>query len=159
MASSDYHFVTEWRVPGTVVEVSDILKNAADLPRWWPSVYLHVEEVEAGDANGVGRVVRLHTKGRRPYTLRWSFRLTRSAYPHGFSLEAWGDLNGAGEWTLVQDGRFVNIHYDWRVRAGKPILRYLSFLLKPVFSANYRWAMAQGEASLLRELERSRAAS
>jgi hypothetical protein len=31
-------------------------------------------------------------------------------------------------------------------------LRYLSFLFKPFFSANHRWAMARGEESLRREL-------
>ena len=41
-----------------------------------------------------------------------------------------------------------------RIRAEKPLLRYLSFLLKPVFSANHRWAMARGEESLRAELGR-----
>jgi hypothetical protein len=53
----------------------------------------------------------------------------------------------------------VDISYDWRIRADKPLLRTLSFLLKPVFSANHRWAMAQGEASLKRELVRRHAGS
>ena len=48
----------------------------------------------------------------------------------------------------------MNITYDWRIRAEKPLLRYLSFLLKPVFSANHRWAMARGEESLKAELAR-----
>ena len=42
--------------------------------------------------------------------------------------------------------------YDWKIRADKPLLRYLSFLLKPIFSANHRWAMAQGEKALRAEL-------
>ena len=37
-------------------------------------------------------VVELHTKGWLPYTLRWRFRVTEDRKPHGFSLEAWGDL-------------------------------------------------------------------
>jgi hypothetical protein len=35
--------------------------------------------------------------------------------------------------------------YDWRLRAEKPLLRYLSSLFKPFFCANHRWAMARGE--------------
>ncbi len=35
----------------------------------------------------------------------------------------------------------------------------LSFLLRPVFEANHRWAMAQGETSLKLELARRRADS
>jgi hypothetical protein len=154
MPANEYHFVTNWRVEGTVEQVSDILGDPLDLPRWWPSVYLAVREIDPGGVNGVGRVVELHTKGWLPYTLRWSFRVTESRRPLGFSLVAWGDFDGAGVWTFEQDGRFVNIAYDWKIRADKPLLRYLSFLLKPVFSANHRWAMARGEESLRSELGR-----
>ena len=154
MSANEYHFVTNWRVPGTVQQVSDILGDPLDLPRWWPSVYLAVEQIEPGDASGVGRVVALHTKGWLPYTLRWRFRVIESRRPYGFSLEAWGDFEGTGVWTFTQDGSFVKITYDWRIRADKPLLRYLSFLLKPVFSANHRWAMARGEESLIAELGR-----
>ena len=154
MPANQYHFVTKWRVQGTVEQVSDILGDPLDLPRWWPSVYLAVREIEPGGEGGVGRVVELHTKGWLPYTLHWSFRVTESRRPVGFSLVAWGDFDGEGVWNFEQDGRFVNITYDWKIRADKPLLRYLSFLLKPVFSANHRWAMARGEESLRSALER-----
>ena len=62
-------------------------------------------------------------------------------------------------WTFEQDGAFVDITYDWRLRAEKPLLRNLSFLMKPLFEANHRWAMAQGEESLRLELARRRATS
>jgi hypothetical protein len=154
MSANAYHFVSHWRVEGTVEEVSDVLGDAADLPRWWPSVYLAVKVLEPGGADGVGKVVELHTKGRLPYTLRWFFRVTESCKPLGFSLKAWGDFDGTGVWTFQQNGCLVDIVYDWKIRAEKPLLRYLSFLLKPMFSANHRWAMARGEESLRVELER-----
>lgn len=159
MPNNDYHFITRWRVEGTINEVADILKEATELPRWWPSVYLGVEQVEPGDKDGVGKVVSLYTKGWLPYTLSWQFRVTESRYPHGFALEAWGDFDGRGVWTFEQDGSSVNVVYDWRIRADKPLLSALSFLLKPVFSANHRWAMAKGEESLRLELARRRAAA
>ncbi|MEW6207448.1 MAG: polyketide cyclase [Acidobacteriota bacterium] len=157
MASNDYRFITRWRVESTCEEVADVLKEAKELPRWWPSVYLDVQEIESGDESGVGRVVSLYTKGWLPYTLRWQFRVTQSRYPNGFSLEAWGDFVGRGVWTFEQDGRFVNVTYDWRIRAEKKLLQWLSFLLKPLFSANHRWAMSKGEESLKLELLRRRA--
>lgn len=98
---NEYAFTTHWRVPSTCQEISEILGNGPDLARWWPSVYLDVQEVEPGDSNGVGKVVSLHTKGWLPYTLRWH-----------------------------------------------------SFIMKPIFSANHHWAMRQGEESLKRELIR-----
>lgn len=118
-----------------------------------------MQELEPGGPDGVGKVIRLYTKGWLPYTLRWSFRVTESRRPHGFSLEAWGDFAGRGIWTFEQDGPFVDITYDWKVRADKPLLRRFSTLLKPVFSANHHWAMARGEESLRLELARQRAAT
>ncbi|HEX8161698.1 MAG TPA: SRPBCC family protein [Pyrinomonadaceae bacterium] len=157
MPVTDYHFVSRWRVPGTVEEVADVLGDAEGLARWWPSVYLKVETLEPGGERGAGKLVRLHTKGWLPYTLRWEFRTVAADYPRGYEVEAVGDLEGRGRWTFTQDGEFVNATYDWRVRARKPLLRALSFLLKPAFAANHRWAMARGEESLRLELLRRRA--
>jgi hypothetical protein len=156
--ASEYHFVTVWRVEGGLAEVAEVLADAEDLVRWWPSVYLDVDEIEPGDADGVGKLVQLHTKGWLPYTLRWEFRVTESNHPYGWTLEASGDFAGTGIWRLRQDGPEVEATYDWRIRADKPLLRYLGPLLRPAFAANHRWAMAQGEQSLRLELAR-RAAS
>ncbi len=158
MASNQYHFVTRWRVEGTAQEIYKLLSRATDLPRWWPSVYLEVSEIAPGDEAGVGKVVKLHTRGRLPYTLRWQFRVTEACYPFGYSLEAWGDVVGRGKWKFTQDGPWVDIAFDWNIRANKPLLRYLSAIFKPIFAANHRWAMAEGEKSIREELARRRAA-
>lgn len=142
-----YQFVTMWRVEALCGEVADILGDPLALPRWWPAVYLGAEETAPGDTHGLGRRVGLHTKGWLPYTLRWELELVESNYPSGFAIVARGDLDGRGVWTFEQDGRFTNVRYDWRLRTEKPLLRNFSFLLKPLFAANHRWAMAQGEES------------
>lgn len=158
MSTNEYQFITCWRVQSTVEEITNILGNAPDLVRWWPSVYLNVQELEPGNLEtGLGKVISLYTKGWLPYTLRWQFRVTENRRPYGFSLEAWGDFVGYGVWTFTQDGEWVNIMYDWRVAAEKPLLRYLSFIMKPIFSANHQWAMKKGEESLKLELQRRHA--
>jgi len=157
--SHQYQFLSRWRVEGTCGEVADVLGDPLALARWWPSVYLHVEQQRPPDARGLGRRVRLHTRGWLAYTLRWAFEVVETRYPYGFTLLATGDFEGRGVWTFEQDGPFVAITYDWRLSAEKPLLRNLSFLLKPLFEANHRWAMAQGEASLKLELRRRRATS
>lgn len=153
-----YEFVTVWRVAGTVDEVAAVLGDAGALTRWWPAVYLAVDVVEEGGPDGVGATVDLHTKGWLPYTLRWRLHVTEPITASGYALEASGDLAGTGRWTFEQDGPEVVITYDWRVGATKPLLRRLTWLLRPAFAANHRWAMARGEESLALELRRRRAA-
>jgi hypothetical protein len=159
VAAPEYRFLSHWRVPGTVHEVATLLEDARELPRWWPSVYLRAEELEPGDAHGVGRRVRVRTKGWMPYTLDWEFRVTESRHPNGFSLEAAGDLAGRGVWTFTEAGAWTLITYDWRVRAEKILLRILSPLLRPLLKFNHRWAMRRGEESLRLELARLRCAN
>ena len=159
-SATDYHFITHWRVQGTCGEVADILGDPLGLQVWWPSVYLHVEEIEPAEAqSGVGRHVRLLTKGWLPYTLRWDLVVLDSQYPHGLTIGAAGDFEGTGVWTFRQAADVVDITYDWRIRATKRLLQKLSFLMRPLFEANHRWAMAQGEESLALELARRRATS
>jgi hypothetical protein len=154
--SNQYEFLSRWRVEGTCGEVADVLADPLALARWWPSVYLAVEETRPPDARGLGRRVRLHTKGWLPYTLRWAFEVTETRYPYGFTIVADGDFEGTGTWTFTQRGPAVDITFDWRIRAEKPLLRRLSFVFRPIFEANHRWAMAQGERCLVRELDRRR---
>jgi hypothetical protein len=157
MSSNNYHFITRWRVQGTIKEVTDILGNADDLVRWWPSVYLDVKTLKEGDEKGLGKEMSLYTKGWLPYTLRWNFRVSEVG-KNTFTITAWGDFDGRGIWTFEQEGPWVNITYDWKISAEKPLLRYFSFIMKPIFSANHRWAMAKGEESLRLELARRHAA-
>jgi len=158
MPTNDYHFMTHWRVPGTVAEVREIIGDAPGLARWWPSVYLGVTLLQPGDERGLGKVVGMHSKGWLPLTQRWQFTVTE-IYDDGFRLEATGDFVGHGVWKWAQDGPDVVIQYDWQVRAEKPLMRELSFILRPIFSANHDWAMAQGETSLKLELARRHAHS
>jgi hypothetical protein len=166
MGFADYQFVTRWCVEATPAEVFRIIDDPPALPRWWPSVYLEVIEREPGDANGVGKVVDLLTKGWLPYTLEWRLVTLEKVPPTRIVLEARGDFVGRGVWTFAAAGEpraggkpITDVTYDWRIRAQKPLLRSLSWLLKPVFAANHRWAMARGEESLKLELLRRRATS
>jgi hypothetical protein len=159
MADNAYHFVDRWRVAGAVNEVADILEDAMSLPRWWGSVYFDVKEVEPGGERGIGKLISLHAGGWLPYTLRINFRTIESRYPNGFTMDASGDLEGRGIWTFEQDGDFVDVTYDWTIKANKPIIEKLSFLLKPIFQSNHHWTMQRGEESLKLELRRRHAKS
>jgi hypothetical protein len=155
--TADYEFLTRWRVTATLAEVKAVLGDGSSLPRWWPAVYLAVDVVEEGDEHGLGASLALHTTGWLPYTLRWTLRVTEPITDFGYALAATGDLVGSGRWTFLPAGSDVVILYDWRVRASKPLLQHLTWLLRPAFAANHRWAMASGEESLRLELRRRRA--
>src|SRR6266849_4125060 len=162
MPTNDYHFITVWRVESTIDEVSTILGDAPDLVRWWPSVYLEVRVLEPGDERGLGKVVSLYTKGWLPYTLRWDFRVTE-VRNDGFTLVAWGDFDGRGIWTFEQDGEWVNVTYDWKIKAEKPLLRYFSFIMKPMAFTVSGWrskrissAMSSNRSAISRSSARAR---
>ena len=159
MPANNYQFVTRWRLPGTVEQVADLLGDTDTLVRIWPSLYSGATVVKPGDERGVGRVLRVETRGHLPYTLHWSFRVTESRHPYGYSIDAWGDMVGHGVWTFEPDGDATRVTYDWRVRTEKLLLKWLSPVLKPLFKSNHDKVMADGEAGLRAELERRRPAT
>jgi hypothetical protein len=158
MASNRYLFITRWRVTGTAEEVYAILEDTPNLPRWWPAVFLKVDVLEEATP-GRGGLYRLLTKGWLPYLLRWDARTLEKVPPARIRLGATGDFEGGGLWELRQEGPEVAITYTWEVVADKPLLKYLSWLLRPIFAANHAWAMARGLESLRLELARRRAAT
>lgn len=156
-ARNEYHFVTRWRMRAQREEVFAVLTDSESLTRWWPSVYRRVQPIAPSTGpDGVGKRLLLDTQGWLPYRLRWELRVVEHQPPSRLALEATGDFVGSGVWTLVQDGNATEVKYVWAIRAEKPLLRHFSFLLKPVFALNHRWAMARGLESLELELERRR---
>ncbi|MEM7371374.1 MAG: SRPBCC family protein [Bacteroidota bacterium] len=155
MSVHEYHFLTKWRLEASPEVVYRTLEDVEQLAVWWPSVYLDVKVLKPGGERGIGKEVALYTKGWLPYTLKWQFTVTEAAFPKGYSLRANGDFAGTGTWTFtpLADG-YTEAVYDWRISAEKPILKYLSFLMKPLFSANHHWAMRKGDESLKLELQR-----
>ncbi len=159
MAGNRYEFLTRWRVEASPEEVYRLLEDPPGYVRWWPAIWLRVEELDPGDEHRVGSVYRITSKGWLPYILRWTSTTAEKVFPHRIVTRADGDLQGAGTWTIRPDGRFTDAELRWEVAADKPLLKYLSFALKPAFAANHNWAMRRGEESLRLELARRHAAT
>jgi Polyketide cyclase / dehydrase and lipid transport len=152
-----YAFTSIWKIKASREEVYNILEDVGTLTKWWPSVYLDVNILEKGDENGIGKKVKLHTKGWLPYTLKWDFEVINVKFPTGFSLKAIGDFIGSGEWKFTTlDHLTTEVRYDWNIEVTKPFLKFFTPVLRPVFAANHRWAMAKGEESLRQEVLRRR---
>ncbi|MDI4643499.1 SRPBCC family protein [Cohnella hashimotonis] len=153
MAAHEYYMPTNWRVRADIWEVYEICSDFEGYARWWPEVYLGIHAA-GKDAETGNDVFAILSKGKLPYKLRWTSCKTVENAPHALSLKAAGDLAGRGTWKFEQDGEYVNIRFDWYVNADKPLLKYLSPILKPVFRSNHYWAMDRGRESLDRELAR-----
>ena len=137
--ASEYVFIDEWDVDAPPEAVFTALADASTYPQWWKPVYI---DVEADGPPEVGCTSKQHFKGRLPYTLRTTSEIVRYEPPREFEVSVVGDLTGRGVWTLSEadDGR-VHIHFDWRVIADRPLLRYLTPVLRPVFRWNHNWSV------------------
>jgi Polyketide cyclase / dehydrase and lipid transport len=155
--ANDYIFLTRWEVQGKADEAYEILIDVPGYLRWWPEVYLAVRPLAPAGKDGIGQNYRLLTRGKLPYRLRWDARIIETRRPGSFTIEATGDFVGRGVWTFEEHGSDLKILFDWRLRAEKPLLKSLSFLLRPLFRWNHRWAMARGEEGLRREFALRRA--
>ncbi len=154
MPANEYAFLTEWNVNASQEMVYEILKEGKDYPRWWPDVYLKADFEPSGRLDNVGDRVIFFTNGWLPYRLRWTAEVVRHERPQTIEINAYGDFVGRGVWSLKSEGEGTHIAFDWRLRADKPLLRWLSPIFKPIFKWNHHWAMARGYESLCREIER-----
>jgi hypothetical protein len=147
-----YTFVDRWRVRGTLAQINDIMGDPTDLPRWWGAVYRDARVLEPGDAQGVGKRVVFQARGALPYYLRFDLTVTENRFPHGISYTTVGDFLGRGRWESTQEGDEVALVHTWHVTVHKPVVRWLSPLLRPLFAWNHRWAMRRGLEGLQAEL-------
>jgi hypothetical protein len=147
MSSSDYHFVTHWKVRGPIRLVYDILKDGEHYDRWWRPAYVRTTVVGT-------KKVRASVRAKLPYTLDFTTELVREDPPREFEIRATGELAGRGLWKLEEKDGFVAVTFYWDVRAEKFWVKILSPILKPLFKWNHDWVMRTGEAGLQGEIAR-----
>jgi hypothetical protein len=153
--ASEYVFIDEWDVAAPQEAVFEALADAGTYPEWWQPVYI---SVEADGPPAVGRVSEQEFKGRLPYHLKTRSTIVRMDRPRQFEIEVVGDLTGRGVWTLAPAGEGVHVRFDWRVIADRPLLRYLTPILRPVFRWNHNWSIKRAKEAL-EPYARSRAGS
>lgn len=143
--AGQYVFLSEWDVDAPQDQVFDVLVDARTYPEWWTPTYV---EGESDGPPEPGSVSRVKFKGKLPFTLTATSRLVTVNRPHEFETEVEGDLRGVAIWTLTPAGGKVHVRFDWRVFADRPLLRYLSPLLRPLFRWNHTMAMRQAIRNL-----------
>lgn len=155
---AEYRFVDQWFVPGaSPEEVYDVLGDQLSYPRWWSDVFLEVEGDEGEPRPG--RRARVKARGFLPYRLRYTAETVEADRPRRISVALSGDFGGGGDWTIESGEGGTHATLDWRPHVEKPVVKYLTPILRPLFRANHTWAMVRGQRHIIELFERRRDAS
>ena len=149
----NYRLVSEWLLRAPIKAVWDELFHSERWPQWWYGLE-HVEQLETGDADGIGSVRRFTWKGALPYRLVVDMRLTRTDPYRLLESRATGELEGNGRWVLSEQGGMTRARYEWDVETMKPWMNRLAPLFRPFFEWNHDVVMRGGERGLKKLLER-----
>ena len=156
--AAEYRFLDKWFIPQPIDVVFEALLHGADYPKWWGEAWKRVTPIGDAAAATVGAKTEVIAGGFLPYTIALELEVARIERPHLLAVASRGDLEGTGTWRLHEFEGGTAVSYDWRVRAGKPLIRRFSPIFKPLFRANHNWVMRRGEVALRRWLADSRAA-
>jgi hypothetical protein len=148
---SEYRFLTIWQLEAPLAGVCKAIENSLAWPEWWPGVE-KVEELSAGDADGIGSVRRYTWKGRLPYRLTFDVQVTHMELQTMVEGVASGDVEGIGRWSFANDGALTVARYEWQVRPAALWMRLLSPVASPLFRWNHDILMQQGGEGLARRL-------
>jgi uncharacterized protein YndB with AHSA1/START domain len=146
-----FALVTQWELEAPVNAVWDALYDVERWPSWWKYV-LSVDEVQAGDASGVGALRRYTWSSRLPYRLSFEMRTSVVERPYRLEARALGELAGLGRWTLSQSEDLTRVRYDWQVVTTRPWMNALAPVLAPAFRWNHGQVMAAGGRGLAAHL-------
>lgn len=148
---AEYHFVSAWQIQAPIERVWEEIYHAERWPSWWTYVS-GVEELEPGDADGVGKRLHLLFRTRLPYTLGFDVRVTTVQPPTKLDAEATGELEGTGRWTLTPADGGTLVRYNWDIRTTRWWMNLLAPVARPAFSWNHHELMRTGGESLARRL-------
>ena len=144
---SEYRFVDRWFVPAPPGQAYDAIGDTLGYPGWWGRVFLTVEGDEGPPKPG--RRAKIVSRGLLPYKLRWEAQIVEADAPNGFSITMTGDFVGTGAWSFEAADGGTNAVFDFRPRVEKPIVKYLTPVLRPLFRWNHGWAMKRGQEGVL----------
>ena len=146
-----FELTTHWQIDSAIGLVWEAIVAVEDWPRWWRFVHA-VEELEKGDADGLGALRQYTWSSKLPYRLSFAMRVTAMTPPTYLEGVAAGDLAGSGRWRLAAEGNTTRVRYDWTVVTTKRWMILLAPFLEPAFRWNHNQVMAEGGRGLARHL-------
>jgi hypothetical protein len=149
-----YTFVDRWTVRAPIQQVYETISDARTYPSWWP-VYASVEPLVEMPPPHIGSTVRLIVKSVLGYRLALEVELVEATPPARFMTVTRGNLEGTGEWVLVQQGDTTTATWTWIVASRHRLLNLLEPVAKPLFAWSHRDASRKGARGLRQLLEMS----
>lgn len=144
---AEYKFVTRWHIAAPIEQVWDAIVHSENWTQWWKAV-ASVEELETGEAGGVGNIRRFVWKTPLKYTLTFETRVIHIQDPVLLEATATGDAEGHGLWQLAATDRGTEICYTWTVRTTQRWMNALAAIARPLLEWNHNLIMEQGGKGL-----------
>lgn len=150
-AAAQFQLVSHWHIAAPIERVWDALKATQEWPAWWRYVK-SVQEMDAGDAEGLGAVRHIAWSSRLPYGVAFDVEVVEMMRPRRMQGRASGQLEGVGTWELTPEGDTTRVRYIWRVDLGTRWMRFMAPLAAPVFRWNHDGVMRAGAQGLAKHL-------
>lgn len=147
MPLNSYVFQEHWIIPAQRSAVYRVLSDGKLLPEWWRGVYLESTPLNGSEVR-VGARSRAVLRGALPYRVRCELEATELVQDEVVEVAAHGEFEGCWRATLSDVPEGTRVDINWSVSAQKPIIRYLSPVMKPLFAWNHNWAKKRGETGL-----------
>ncbi len=147
-----YEFTTVWLFDAPIERVWNEIEHSENWSEWWRGV-LKVEELKAGNTDGIGKTLRTTWKSALPYKLIFDSEVVRVEKLKLIEIRAFGELEGAGIWTFTAENENkTHVRYDWKVRTTKSWMNFFAPIAKPFFKWNHDTIMNWGGEGLAKKL-------
>jgi hypothetical protein len=154
MPLNEYVFIDRFFAACDVETAYEYISGISDYPRWWGNVYKKIKKLNNMPDSRPGVKYAATVGGFLPYRLTINNQLTHTDKPNLIHFRAYGDLQGYGTWRFNEVGGGTEITFDWRVTANKAVIRWFSFVLKPLFRANHRFCVTEAAKGMHKDLIR-----
>ncbi len=149
---TEYRLLTIWRIEAPLDQVYAAVLDAPRWPDWWSDVQ-KVELLAAGDATGIGSVLRYFWHGHLPYRMAIDVRVTRIEKQVAIEGSVAGDLAGIGRWQFSHHGAVTVVRHEWHVRSTRWWMKLFAPLARSLFIRNHGIVMRHGAEGLAQLLD------
>ncbi|HMG67224.1 MAG TPA: SRPBCC family protein [Chitinophagaceae bacterium] len=154
MKTNYYIFIDKFVASCDIETAYHYIRQIEEYPRWWGKVYKKIIKLKEAPPDVAGAKYRITVGGFLPYSLTIDNEVTHIYRPNLICFDAEGELQGKGVWSFREVDEGTEVTFDWRVAANKKVIRFFSFLLKPLFKANHHYCMVKAREGMEKDLSK-----